>query len=44
MRELTIPTRGGSIGARLLLPARKVDGLLVYLHGGGWVVGELDGL
>ena len=42
VRELTIPTRGGSIGARLLLPARKVDGLLVYLHGGGWVVGELD--
>ena len=42
VRELTILTRGGSIGARLLLPSNKVDGLVVYFHGGGWVVGELD--
>jgi acetyl esterase len=42
VRELQIPTRGGSIGARLLLPSKKVEGLVVYLHGGGWVVGELD--
>jgi acetyl esterase len=42
VRELKIPTRGGSIGARLFLPSTKVDGMLIYLHGGGWVVGELD--
>lgn len=39
---LSIPTRSGAIGARLLRPAVQVDGLVVYLHGGGWVVGELD--
>ncbi|MBC7657727.1 MAG: alpha/beta hydrolase [Frankiaceae bacterium] len=42
VRELSLPTRSGSIGARLLLPSNKVDGLMVYFHGGGWVVGELD--
>lgn len=42
VHELKIPTRAGSIGARLLLASNKVDGLVVYLHGGGWVVGELD--
>jgi acetyl esterase len=42
VREMTVPTRGGSIAARLLVPASRVGGLLVYFHGGGWVVGELD--
>lgn len=43
VRELTIPTRGGAIAARLFLPQTGVAGLIVYLHGGGgWVVGELD--
>ena len=42
VRELKIPTRGGPIGARLFLPSKNVDGLVVYFHGGGWVVGELD--
>ena len=42
VKALRIPTRSGSIGARLLRPTEQVEGLLVYLHGGGWVVGELD--
>jgi acetyl esterase len=42
VRELRIPTRSGSIGARIYRPAAQVDALALYFHGGGWVVGELD--
>lgn len=42
VRDLTIPTRAGSVAARLLVPHGEAHGLVVYLHGGGWVVGELD--
>ncbi|NRF72057.1 alpha/beta hydrolase fold domain-containing protein [Aquincola sp. S2] len=41
-RELSIPTRGGSVPARLLLPSAVPEGVVVYLHGGGWVIGALD--
>lgn len=37
--EVSVPTRGGSVPARLLVPHGKVTGIVVYLHGGGWVVG-----
>lgn len=43
--ELTVPGADGQIGARLYVPRRAPDsggGLLVFLHGGGWVVGDLD--
>lgn len=40
--EVTVPTRNGSISARLLVPHGDVIGLVVYLHGGGWVVGAVD--
>jgi acetyl esterase len=40
----TIPGPGGSLPARLYVPwgAPAAGPLLVYLHGGGWVVGDLD--
>ncbi|RZT86686.1 acetyl esterase [Pseudonocardia sediminis] len=41
-REVTVPTRSGSIGARLHVPHGDVTGLVVYLHGGGWVVATVD--
>jgi len=41
-KELTLPSRGGPLRARLLRPDKDVKGLVVYLHGGGWVIGELD--
>jgi len=42
VRELRIPTPDGSIAARLYrADARDADRLLVYFHGGGWVVGSL---
>lgn len=46
-RELSIPAPHGSIPARLYTPRtlRKKDGrapCLVFFHGGGWVIGNLD--
>lgn len=32
----------GGIPARLYHPSPEVTGLLVYLHGGGWVIGDLE--
>ena len=40
--DLSLPTRSGSVGARLYRPEGAEVGLLVYLHGGGWVCGGLD--
>lgn len=45
MHEVTtvrISVEGGSIAARLYVPAEKPAGLCVYLHGGGWTLGTLD--
>ncbi|MDT7952137.1 MAG: alpha/beta hydrolase [Acetobacteraceae bacterium] len=37
---IDVPTRGGSIRASLLRPRERATGLIVYLHGGGWVIGS----
>lgn len=44
VRNITIPTRAASVGARVYIndPASPVDAAVVYFHGGGWVVGGLD--
>jgi acetyl esterase/lipase len=44
VENLTLPGPAGDLGARLYVPAGEpVPGpLLVYLHGGGWVIGDLD--
>jgi acetyl esterase len=43
VRELCVPTDAGGIGARLYrADERDADRLLVYFHGGGWVLGSLD--
>lgn len=34
---------GGSCRARLLVPTEPPAGVVVYLHGGGWVVDDIDG-
>ncbi len=39
--KIDIPTRSGSIRALLLQPKEPAIGLLVYFHGGGWVIGSL---
>jgi acetyl esterase len=47
IKPLTIPSPAGPIPARIYTPTslRKADGLapcLVFFHGGGWVIGDLD--
>lgn len=42
VRDLQIPTRSGSIAGRLFRPAPPEQGVVVYLHGGGWLAGNLD--
>ena len=42
VRELTIPVAGDHIAARFYAPNAKPSGLIVFFHGGGWVVGSLD--
>jgi acetyl esterase len=44
-RDLTVPTRHGEMGARLYSPDIETPPpLLVYMHGGGFMVGDLDSL
>ncbi len=40
--DITIPTRGGALPARLLMPEGAPAGMVVYLHGGGWALGALE--
>ena len=47
VEPLSIPSPHGSIPARIYTPKtlRQADGLapgLVFFHGGGWVIGDLD--
>ncbi len=39
--KIDVPTRSGTIPALLLQPKERATGLIVYLHGGGWVIGAL---
>jgi acetyl esterase len=42
IRDLDVPTRGSSMRARLFQSDTPSAGLIVYVHGGGWVLGTLD--
>ena len=42
VEDVAIRTRAGTIPGRLLVPNDAPSGLVVYLHGGGWVVGDID--
>jgi acetyl esterase len=39
VREITVPVAGGEIGGTVYEPAGTPAGLIVYYHGGGWVLG-----
>ena len=43
VRDLTVPGGDGPLRARLLFPPQAGDDALVYVHGGGWFLGDLDG-
>lgn len=40
--DITIPGPDRAMGARLYEPTERPPGVVVYLHGGGWVLGDLD--
>ncbi len=40
--DVTVPTRAGSVGARVYEPVASPPGTVVYFHGGGWVIGSVD--
>jgi len=49
IRPLFIPTRSGSMSARLYVPEAAAENkkprdlpVIIYMYGGGWVMGELD--
>jgi acetyl esterase len=44
VEQLEIPGPAGTLAARVYVPQRpqRVRPLIVYYHGGGWVVGDLD--
>jgi acetyl esterase len=37
-----IDVEGGTIPVRVLVPPQGARGVIVYLHGGGWVIGSID--
>jgi acetyl esterase len=43
VRDIVIPSRAGGMPARVYSPSSSAPGLVLYFHGGGWVVGSLDG-
>ncbi len=46
VEALTVPGQGGPVPARFYVPGGRPAGipapLVVYFHGGGWVIGDLD--
>lgn len=36
------PESGPGVRVRISVPSPRVPGIIVYLHGGGWVIGTLD--
>ena len=43
VRDIIIPSQAGGMPARVYSPSSSAPGLVLYFHGGGWVVGSLDG-
>jgi acetyl esterase len=43
VREVSIPTGAASVAGRIYEPVVSSAQTIVYFHGGGWVVGSLDG-
>jgi acetyl esterase len=43
VRDIVIPSQAGGIPARVYSSSSSAPGLVLYYHGGGWVVGSLNG-
>ena len=43
VREIAVPSGGGDVAVRIFRPETEgTPGIVVYLHGGGWVMGTVD--
>jgi acetyl esterase len=42
LEERLTPPDGEPFRVRVLLPQERPDGVIVYYHGGGWVLGDID--
>ena len=42
VEEHSLPVPGGAVPLRVLVPLERPAGVIVYYHGGGWVVGSID--
>jgi acetyl esterase len=42
VRDIRVKAAGGAFPVRVLLPAEDPPGLIVYYHGGGWVLGGIE--
>ena len=42
VRDVRVPVSGGDILVRVLTPTEQPRGVLIYYHGGGWVIGAID--
>jgi acetyl esterase len=42
VRDITIPTSAGGMPARVYSPSASAPGVVVYYHGGGWVIGSVN--
>ncbi|MDB2523498.1 alpha/beta hydrolase fold domain-containing protein [Alphaproteobacteria bacterium] len=41
-KDITIGVEGGQIRGRVLTPKGAAQSVMVYYHGGGWVIGNID--
>jgi acetyl esterase len=42
VEDATVPVSGGSVPVRVLVPPGQPRAVIVYYHGGGWVLGSVD--
>ncbi|RBY83050.1 alpha/beta hydrolase [Geodermatophilus sp. TF02-6] len=42
VRDLTVPGPAGNLPVRVYTPTGSPRGVLVYFHGGGWVIGTIE--
>ncbi len=42
VEDFQVPVADGHVRARVLVPLQGARGVVVYLHGGGWVIGAID--
>ena len=40
--NMEIPVDGATIDCRILRPTGKANSVIIYYHGGGWVIGNID--